>query len=268
MNTRTHACRIGAAVGVAVLLGACTGPPGDDAEPIPRPAGPTATATAAPPTMSSSQRELSEFLSSAGDFVPSTHPGLLVVSPHYFSEVADDGTVDRSRLVPPLPEDHVWKCFTESEAGTAVCLGLGDSRRFEPFPGPPCPSVQLERHRLGRSMVTHRTYAPDGRLTQQITHETYEEHYAVVGSAPGTQGGTDVFVVDDLAPDGAVATRRVVGTESYQHTGDGVLVWVNQGELRIEDPDGDREVTIVSGRWDRLDDPEGARERLCAAFTP
>ncbi|GAA4287535.1 hypothetical protein [Georgenia daeguensis] len=258
--------RILRAAGAAVLLAACTGPPDGATEPSPPPDMPTATADAGPPTRSPEQ-ELSEFLAESGDFIPSAHPGLLVVTREGFAEVADDGTVDRTRLVPPPAEGHEWKCLTEGGPGTVVCLGLGDSRRFEPAPGPRCPAAQLERHRVGHSVVTHRTYGPDGRLTQQITHQTYGEHYTIPGTDLRTEGATDVFVVDDLAPDAStVRTRRVLGTESYQYSLPGELIWVNHGELRIEDPDGAARVTVVSGRWDRVDDPEGARERLCAAF--
>lgn len=258
--------RLAGAIGVAALLTACTGPPGDDAAPDPpAPDRPTPTATAEPPTRSPTELELSEFITSAGDFVPSTHPGLLVVTRAGFGEIADDGTVDRGRLVPPLPEDHVWKCLTEG--GAVVCLGLGDTQRFVASSGPRCGTVQLEQHRVGRSTVTHRTYGPGGRMTQQITHETYGEHFTVPGSDVRTEGGTDVYVIDDLGRDGAtVRTRRVVGTESYQFSFPGELIVVNHGELHIEDPDGDAGVTVVSGRWDRIEDPTGARERLCAVF--
>jgi len=254
-------------VGAAVLLAACTGPPGGGAEPSPPPEMPTTTADTRPPTVSPDQSDLTEFLAESVDFVPSTHPGLLVVTRDGFAEVSNDGTVDRTRLVPPLPADHVWKCLTEGGPGTVVCLGLGDSRRFEPSPGPRCPAAQLERHRVGHSVVTHRTYGPDARLTQQITHQTYGEHYTIPGTDLRTEGATDVFVVDDLAPDGStVRTRRVLGTESYQYSFPGTLIWVNHGELRIEDPDGAARVSVVSGRWDRVDDPEAAHQRLCAAF--
>ncbi|PFG41148.1 hypothetical protein ATJ97_3696 [Georgenia soli] len=267
---RPGAVAVGAA-GLAVLLAACTGPPGRDVDPSPPPDGPTSTApptaTAQRPTLSTSQLELARFIAESGDFVASNHPGLLVVTRDGFRQVTDDGTVDRAGLVPPLPEDHEWRCLTEDGAGTAVCLGLGDAVRFEPSPGPGCGAVQLERHRVGHSVVTHRTYGPDGRLTQQITHETYDEHYTVPGSDLSTRGGTDVYVVDDLAPDAAtVRTRRIVGTESYQYSLPGELIWVDHGELRVENPDGDAATTVVSGRWDRVQDPAGARERLCAVF--
>ncbi|MCK6211712.1 hypothetical protein KZX45_14270 [Georgenia sp. EYE_87] len=253
-------------VGVAVLLAACTGPPGGGADPSPPRERPAATADARP-TTSPEQSELAEFLAESSDFIPSTHPGLLVVTRDSFAQVTDDGTVDRTRLVPPLPADHEWRCLSQGAPGTAVCLGRGASSRFEPAPGPRCPTAQLERHRVGHSVVTHRTYGPDGRLTQQITHRTYGEHYTIPGTDLRTEGGSDVFVVDDLAPGGsAVRTRRILGTESYQYSFPGDLIWVNHGELRVEDPDGAADVTVVSGRWDRVADPEGARERLCAAF--
>jgi hypothetical protein len=258
--------RIVGAMGAALLLAACTGPPGGGAEPSPPPERPTATADARP-TTSPEQSELAEFLAESGDFVPSTHPGLLVVTRESFAQVSDDATVDRTRLVPPLPEDHVWKCLAGGKPGTAVCLGLGESSRFESTPGPRCAAAQLERHRVGHSVVTHRTYGADGRLTQHITHQTYGEHYTIPGTDLRTEGGSDVFVVDDLAPGGStVRTWRVLGTESYQYSFPGELIWANHGELRVDYPDGAANVTVVSGRWDRVDDPEGARERLCAAF--
>jgi hypothetical protein len=215
--------------------------------------------------VSPSQHELTTFLSAAGDFVASTHPGLLVVTRNGFEGVTDDPAVERGGLVPPLPGDHVWRCLPE-EAGAVVCLGLGDTVRFEPTPGPRCGTVQLERHRVGHSLVTHRTYGSDGRLTQRITHETYDEHYTVPGSDLSTGGGTDVYVIDDLAPDAAVRTRRIVGTESYQYSFPGELIWVNHGELRVDDPDGQATATVVAGRWDRVEDPHGALERLCDIF--
>ena len=255
------------AVSVAVALAACTGPPGRDVEPPPPPDGSTPTATAERPTLSPSELDLDRFIAESGDYVASAHPGLLVVTRDGFEQVTDDRTVDRAGLVPPLPEDHAWKCLTEGGAGAVVCLGLGDAVRFEPSPGPRCGAVQLERHRVGHSRVTHRTYGSDRRLTWQITHETYDEHYTVPGSDLSTRGGADVYVVDDLAPDAAtVRTRRIVGTESYQYSLAGELIWMDHGELRVENPDGDARTTVVAGRWDRVEDPAGARERLCAVF--
>lgn len=268
------AARIASAVSAAVLLAACTGPPGRDVARSPAPEGPTTPAdgpastatTAEQPTPSPSPVELGRFLAESGDFVASTHPGLLVVTRDGYGEVTDDPTVDRARLAPPLPGDQVWKCLPEG-AGTVVCLGLGGANRFESSPGPRCGDVQLERHRVGHSLVTHRTYGSDSRLAQQITHETYDEHYTVPGSDLSTRGGADVYVVDDLAPDArTVRTRRIVGTESYQYALPDDLIWVDHGELRVENPDGDARTTVVSGRWDRVQDPAGARERLCAVF--
>jgi hypothetical protein len=267
MNSRAVDGTVRTATAVLlVLLAACTGPPGGGAEPSPRPEG--TTTTAEPPTLSSSQRELTRFLAESGDFVPTTHPGLLVVTPDGFEQVTDDPTVDRGRLVPQLPEDHVWKCLAEEGPGTVVCLGRGAPTRFEPAPGPRCGTAQLERHRVGQVRVAHRTYGPDGRLRQQITHETYDEHYTLPGSDLSTRGGTDVYRIDDLAPDGTtVRTRRTVGTESYQFFFPGELIWVNHGELHVDDPDDDdATVTVVSGRWDRVEDPDGALGRLCAVF--
>ncbi|WP_043502664.1 hypothetical protein [Georgenia sp. SUBG003] len=228
---------------VLVVLAACTGPPGRDVAPPPPPDRPATTSTGSTAeTSTPSQDELTKFLSEAGDFVPSTHPGLLVVTRDGFAEVRDDPTVERGRLVPPLPENHVWRCLTEDGPRTVVCLGLGDAARFEQAPGPRCGTVRLERHRVGRSLVTHRTYGPDGRLTQQITHEKYEEHYTLPGSDLRTGGGADAYVIDDLAPDGTtVRTRRVVGSESYQHTLDGELIWVDHGgAARRRPPTGTR----------------------------
>jgi hypothetical protein len=247
------------------LLAACTGPPGRGTEPPPRPDGAAASATAELPARSQSPWDLTTFLSESDDFVASTHPGLLVVTPDGFEQVADDPTVDRDRLVPPLSADRTWKCLPQ-EAGV-VCLGLGHLHRFEPAPGPRCGALRLERHRVGHALVAHRTYGSDGRLTQQITHETYEEHYGVPGSNQRTGGGSDVYVIDDLAPDGSsVRTRRVVGAESYQYSFPDELIWVDHGELRVDDPDGQARVTVVSGRWDRIEDPAAALERLCDVF--
>jgi hypothetical protein len=68
-----------------------------------------------------------------------------------------------------------------------------------------------------------------------------------------------------LPADESTITETIRGTDSKAATDQPPheLVYLNKGELRFT-PDGALEV--VSGRWDFVDDFEGAIQRLCAAL--
>ncbi len=184
---------------------------------------------------------------------------------------AASGVVDESRLDPPLSTNFDWSCHLEA-GSRPVCIGQGPS--FDNTDGwaladAACDDGRLIYHNLSMKGIGVRHYDADYRLTDRRAHWLGRESFSLApdGSGKTASGEANFFesFVYGVPADDATITETVRGTDSRAATDQPPheLIFLNKGEVRFA-PDGSLEV--LSGRWDFVDDFEGAVRRLCAAL--
>jgi hypothetical protein len=191
-----------------------------------------------------------------------------------FELAAASGAVDESRLNPPLSTNFNWRCHLEAGV-RPVCIGQGPSTDNTDgwVPADPeaavCDGGRLIYHNQTVKGIGVRHYDSDYRLTDRRVHWIGSEHFSLAsdGSGATASGESNFFegFVYAVPADESTITETVRGTDSKAATDQPPheLIFLNKGEVRFT-PDGNLEV--LSGRWDFVDDFEGAVQRLCAAL--
>jgi hypothetical protein len=181
--------------------------------------------------------------------------------------------VDESRLDPPLSTNFDWRCHLEA-GSRPVCIGQGPSNDNTNGWAPEgadavCDGGRLIYHNASVKGIGVRHYDSDYRLTDRRVHWIGRERFSLApdGSGKTASGETNFFdsFVYGVPADDATITETVRGTDSKAATDQPPhqLIFLNKGEIRFT-PDGSLEV--LSGRWDFVDDFEGAVQRLCGAL--
>jgi hypothetical protein len=185
-----------------------------------------------------------------------------------------DRAVDESRLDPPLSNNFDWKCHLE-RGGRPVCIGQGPSpdntNGWEPADPEAwvCTGSRLIYHNLSAQGIGVRHYDSDYRLVEREVHWLGRDRFSLSpdGSGKTASGEANFFdtFVFGVPADESTITETIRGTDSKAATDQPPheLVFINKGEVRFT-PDG--ELEVVSGRFDFVDDFEGAIQRLCAAL--
>jgi hypothetical protein len=201
-----------------------------------------------------------------------TEPVAITGSPS--TAAASHRAVDLSRLNPPLSTNFDWRCQVEADGGP-VCLGQGPSTDNTDgwVPEDPeawvCPGDKLIYHDLAAQGIGVRHYDSDYRLTDRTVHWFGRDRFSLSPDGSGRTASGELNFFDSFVygvpADESTITETIRGTDSKAATDqpDHELVFLNKGEVRFTS-EGD--LQVLSGRWDFVDDFDGAIQRMCAAL--
>ena len=186
---------------------------------------------------------------------------------------AASGAVDLSRLDPPLSTNFNWRCHLEA-GSQPVCIGQGPFYRQYRWMGSDRVrrGVRWRQTHLSQPVGERHRRAPlRRRLPLDGSPGSLDRARALQPRARRLRQDCERrvqllrgFVYGVPADDGTI-TETIRGTDPRPATDQPPhkLVFLNKGEVRFT-PDGKLEV--LSGRWDFVDDFEGAVQRLCGAL--